>query len=223
MSSPPAAPVVLYGYWRSSCSYRVRLVLALKGVAYLTSPVHLLRGGGEQLGASYAAVNPSRSVPTLAIDGLLLHQSAAIAEYLEETRPAPPLLPRAPAARARVRALCGIIADAQPLGNLRVQLAVAALAGAEARTAWAARVCTEGLDAFERALVAGGAAGRYCEGDDVSLADVFLVPQLYNAARAKLDVARWPNIARIAQALQALPAFAEAHPARQPDAEAEAA
>jgi maleylacetoacetate isomerase len=234
MSSSPSDPE-LFSYWRSSCSYRVRIVLNLKGVRYSNTPVHLVRGGGEQLSAAHAARHPGALLPVLRIDGETLVQSPAICEYLEETRPSPALLPAAAAARARVRALCAAVAcDTQPLANLRVLKHVAAAAeaaapgaGDGARAAWARHWTAAGLDAVEgmlRGRAGDAAAGRYCEADAVSLADAFLLPQVYNAARFKLDVAaRWPTIARIAAALEALPAFADAHPSRQPDAEPDAA
>jgi len=219
----------LYGYWRSSCSYRVRIVLNLKKIAFATVPVHLVRN--EQLSPEHAARAPMRAVPALAIDGLVLSQSPAIAEYLDETRPEPPLLPRgagagAAAARARVRAVCAAICDIQPVGNLRVLRHVmgalppeaAREAREAARDAWSRKWIGEGLAGVE-ALVAA-TAGACCVGDDVTLADAFLVPQLYNAERAGLDVgAAFPTLARVAKHLAALPAFADAHPSRAPDAE----
>lgn len=239
-SDASSAEVTLFGYWRSSCSYRVRIALNLKCISYTLVPVHLVRGGGEQLAQEHRARHPGGLVPALRIDGLTLVQSPAICEYLEETRPsstngAVALLPSDPAARARVRALCAAVAcDTQPLANLRVLKYVAAGLGptastdaaAAARTDWARHWTSLGLDTVE-AMLAGregaAAAGRYCEGDAVSLADVFLVPQIYNAVRFNLDVSsRWPIISRITNALEALPAFANAHPARQPDAEPDA-
>ena len=235
--SAGAGGVELFGYWRSSCSYRVRIALNVKRVSYAQTAVHLVRGGGEQLSAAHRARHPGALLPVLCIDGLRLVQSPAIVEYLEETRPQPPLLPAAgrAAARARVRALCAAVAcDTQPLANLRVLKHVAAAAeaaapgaGDAARAAWARHWTAAGLDAVEgmlRGRAGDAAAGRYCEADAVSLADAFLLPQVYNAVRFKLDVAaRWPTIARIAAALEALPAFADAHPSRQPDAEPDAA
>ena len=222
------ATPLLHTYWRSSCSYRVRIILHLKRVAFDSAPVHLVRS--EQLAPAYALLNPLREVPTLEIDGLVLTQSLAIAEYLDETRAEPPLLPRgadAAAARARVRAICAALAcDVQPVGNLRVLRHVMAslpesATRAErdaAKDAWSVKWITAGLEGVE-ALVARG-AGRCCEGDEPTLADAFLVPQLYNAARVGIDVAaRFPTLARVAAHLEALPAFAAAHPARQPDAE----
>jgi len=221
-----SSPVTLHTYWRSSCSYRVRIILALKGVAYASAPVHLVKNGGEQHGDAYRALNPSRRVPTLEIDGLVLVQSSAIAEYLEEARPeAPRLLPAGAAARAHVRALCCAISnDTQPLGNLCVLQHVAALLPAEAtpearaaaRDAWARHWIALGFAAFE--ALAAPRAGRYCAGDEVTLADAFLAPQAYNAARVGLDMAPYPTIVRVLAELEKHPAFAAAHPAAQPDA-----
>ena len=225
-SSAAAASTVLHTYWRSSCSYRVRIALAYKGVAYASAPVHLVRGGGEQHAPAYAALNPSHRVPTLEIDGLTLVQSGAMIEYLEETRPEPALLPRDAAARAHVRALCACVSnDMQPLGNLAVLQHVAALlpadappeARAAARDAWGRHWVALGLAALE-ALMAPR-AGRYSVGDDFSMADVFLAPQAYNAARLGLDLAPYPTIQRVLAALEAHPAVQAAHPSAQPDAD----
>jgi maleylacetoacetate isomerase len=216
----------LHGYWRSSCSYRVRIVLALKGVPYATAPVHLVRGGGEQLGDAYRALNPTRRVPTLDIDGLTLIQSPAIIEYLEETRPEPALLPREAGARAAVRALCAVVGcDMQPLGNLCVLKRVAGALPegatpeerAAARDAWARHWITEGFVGLEALLARS--AGRFCVGDEVTLADAYLEPQGYNAARFGVDLAPFPTIARVLQNLAAHPAVRAAHPSAQPDAE----
>lgn len=234
-----AAPVRLHSYWRSSCSYRVRIALNLKGIPYEYVAVHLVKDGGQQFGAGYTALNPMAEVPTLELDGLVLTQSPAIVEYLEETRPQPcPLLPPAsePGARARVRALCALIAcDMQPVANLRVLKHVQALlppdapkeAKEAARDAWARTYIAKGFAAFEQLLTTptapGGppCAGRFCVGDAVTMADVFLLPQYYNAVRFGVDLAATcPTVVRIAAALGELPAFAAAHPSAQPDAEA---
>jgi maleylacetoacetate isomerase len=228
----------LYSYWRSSCSYRVRIALHLKGLPFATLPVHLVKDGGQQLTAEYAAINPMRAVPALAIDGALLTQSTAIIEYLEETRGAPafpPLLPADAPSRARVRELCAIIAnDVQPLGNLRVLKHVAALvdggagSGADAaavaaakeaaKGAWARQYMAAGFAAVEALLARS--AGTFAVGDAVTMADVFLAPQVYNAVRFKLDMAPYPTLVRVHAAAEGLPAFKAAHPSAQPDAEA---
>ena len=184
------------------------------------------RGGGEQFGAAFAAISPTRRVPALEIDGLTLVQSPAILEYLEETRPEPPLLPREAGARARVRALCALVGcDIQPLGNRAVLKRVAGALPegaspeerAAARDAWARHWIAEGFAALE-ALLANG-AGRFCVGDELTLADVFLEPQGYNAARFGVDLAPFPTIARVLRNLAEHPAVRAAHPAAQPDAE----
>jgi maleylacetoacetate isomerase len=230
MASPTSPDITLHTYWRSSCSYRVRLILALKGLAYASVPVHLLKEGGQQLQDGYAALNPMREVPTLLMDGLVLTQSSAIAEYLEEARPGlRPLLPplEQPGLRAHVRALCAIISnDMQPLGNLHVLKHVAATlqapdssaeALAAAKTAWARHFLARGFAGLEALLAQK--AGKFSVGDSVTLADVFLVPQCYNAVRFGLDLSAYPTVARVSAALAELPEFVAAHPAQQPDAE----
>lgn len=216
--------VELWSYWRSSCSYRVRIALNLKGLAFTTyHAVHLVKEGGKQFAPEYTTLNPSKAVPTLKIDGHVLTQSQAIIEYLEDTRPEPELLPRAAADRAAVRALVCIISnDTQPLGNLRVLKHVQSFYGSQAekeagRDEWARKYMAIGFDAFEAALAK--TAGKFCFGDAITMADVFLVPQVYNAIRFKLDMTPYPTIARIAAALEAHPAFVAAHPSKQPDAE----
>lgn len=219
-ASAPATPV-LYSYWRSSCSWRVRLALELKGIEFEYRAVNLIKDGGEQLKPEYASLNPMKEVPTLVIDGATLTQSLAIVEYLEEARPETPLLPRDPLARAHVRALCAIVAaDTQPVQNLRVLGYFAShLDPAERdakKTAWAKHWIENGLRGFEE--LAAPRAGRYCLGDEVTLADVFLVPQIYNAQRFGVDLEPFPTIRRVCDALADLPAFQRAHPSKQPDA-----
>lgn len=225
MTTPAPPTVTLHGYWRSSCSYRVRIALALKGIAYETRAVHLVKS--EQLGDAYAALNPMREVPTLEIDGLVLTQSNAILEYLEETRrDSHPLLPGDAAARAAVRAVCAAVAtDIQPLGNLRVLRHVMTCAPPEAskedreraKDAWSVKWITSGFEGLEGLLARCG-AGTCCVGDQPTLADAFLIPQVYNAERVGIDLAAFPTIQRIAAHCATLPAFAAAHPAAQPDA-----
>jgi len=224
-ASPADAAVTLYSYWRSSCSYRVRMVLALKGIAYEYKAVHLVKDGGQQLQDEYAALNPMREVPTLAIDGLILTQSTAIVEYLEDTRPEPALLPADAAGRAVVRAVCNIIAnDIQPVANLRVLQHVGTLVAGDdkaaaqaARSSWAKHFITSGFRGLEQLLA--GVAGKYCVGDAVTLADAFLLPQVYNAVRFGVGMAAFPVISRVAAAVEVLPAAKTAHPSAQPDAE----
>jgi maleylacetoacetate isomerase len=213
--------VKLYDYFRSSAAYRVRIALNLKGVAPERAFVHLRHGA--QRDAGYLDLNPEGLVPLLvADDGTALTQSLAIIEWLEETRPSPPLLPAAPLERARVRALALAIAcDIHPLNNLRVLKYLAGTLGADdtVRDAWYAHWCAVGLQALEARLAREPATGRCCHGDTPTLADVCLVPQLANARRVDLDLAPFPTLLRIEDACLALPAFAAAAPSRQPDAE----
>jgi maleylacetoacetate isomerase len=211
----------LYDYFRSSAAYRVRIALNLKGVAPQRAFVHLRRGA--QHDAGYLAINPQGLVPLLVTDdGAVLTQSLAIIEWLDETHPAPPLLPGTPVERARVRALALAIAcDIHPLNNLRVLKYLTGALGATeaARDGWYAHWCDVGLRALEVRLAREPATGRYCHGDAPTLADVCLVPQLANARRVDLDLAQYPTLLRIEAACVALPAFADAAPTRQPDAE----
>jgi maleylacetoacetate isomerase len=203
---------VLFDYWRSSASYRVRIALNLKGIAYRAVPVNLLAGAHRS--PEHRARNPQGALPVLDIDGLRLTQSLAIVEYLDDTRPEPPLLPSEPAGRARVRALAHVVAmEIHPICNLSVADRIAELGGDAARLAWMREHIDRGLTAFE-ALLARPGTGRFCHGDAPGLADCCLVPQLYNARRWQLDPATWRTIARIEAACAELPAFAAAHPDR---------
>jgi maleylacetoacetate isomerase len=201
--------VVLQDYWRSSSAYRVRMGLNLAGIAYRAVPVDL--AAGAQTAAAYLSVNPQALVPVLDIDGLRLTQSLAILEYLEETR-APGFLPADPAGRARVRALAMAVAmDIQPVCNLRVaRRAVAAAGGALEMKGWMQPWIAAGLAAVE-AMLDGG---PFCHGARVTLADLCLLPQVYNALRWEVDLTPLPRIRGIAAALDALPAIAAAHPDR---------
>lgn len=213
----------LYTYFRSSAAYRVRIALNLKGLAYEAVPVHLLRGGGEQLQPAYRAVNPAAMLPALEDDsGAALTQSLAIIEYLDEIHPAVPLLPPGPRGRARVRALALTVAcDIHPLGNLRVlkYLVHELKAPDDAKAAWSRHWITEGFDALETMLAASPDTGRFCHGDTPTLADCCLVPQVFNALRFEVDMARFPTISRIHAACSELEAFSAAHPSKQPDSE----
>jgi maleylpyruvate isomerase len=212
----------LYTYFRSSAAYRVRIALNLKGLPYEAVPVHLVKGGGEQLKDDYRAVNPSALVPTLQEEGATITQSMAILEYLEETHPEAPLLPSAPLDRARVRALAQMIAcDIHPVNNLRVlrYLVRTLKISDDAKDEWYRHWVNEGFAALEVHLAGDSAPGRFCHGDAPTMADCFLVPQVYNAARFDIDMTPYPRIASIDAACAALPAFAAAHPARQPDSE----
>jgi maleylacetoacetate isomerase len=211
-SSDEQGTPVLFDYWRSSASYRVRIALTLKGLPYRAVPVNLLTG--RHRATDHLARNPQGAVPVLDIDGLRLTQSLAIIEYLDETRPEPPLLSVDPAGRARARALAHVIAmDIHPICNLSVANRVASLGGDAARRDWMREHIDRGLTAFEALLVLPG-TGRFCHGDAPGLADCCLVPQLYNARRWGLDPSAWPTIARVEAACAEIPAFARAHPDR---------
>jgi maleylpyruvate isomerase len=208
-----------HGYFRSGTSHRVRIALNLKGLAYETVPVHLLRG--EQQAPAYLARNPQGLVPTLEDESVVLTQSLAIIEYLDERWPKPPLLPSDPVARARVRALALAIAcDIHPLNNLRVLLHLKGLGlDRAARDAWCRHWIGVGFVALERRLAGEAETGRFCHGDAPTLADVCLVPQVVSAERFSLDLAPYPTIRRIHAACMTLDPFVAAMPARQPDAE----
>ncbi|MCA1245107.1 maleylacetoacetate isomerase [Massilia sp. MS-15] len=212
----------LYTYFRSSAAYRVRIALNLKGLDYEAVPVHLLRDGGQQLGADYLAVNPSGLVPALQDDGLVLSQSMAILEYLDEVYPVAPLLPKDALGRARVRELAQIVAcDIHPINNLRVLRYLVKQLGQseEVKTDWYRHWVIEGLRSLEAHLARNPGTGAFCHGDTPTMADCFLVPQVFNAKRFDIDVAAYPTIARIDALCADLPAFQAAHPSRQPDAE----
>lgn len=208
---------ILYSYFRSSCSWRVRIALALKGIDYETVPINLTKDGGQQFSAEFQTLNPMKQVPALKIDGITIGQSLAIIEYLEETRPAPPrLLPQDPKKRASVRMISDLIAGGiQPLQNLSVLKQV----GPENQLPWAQKAISFGFNALEQILQ--NTAGNFCVGDEVSMADLCLVPQVANAERFKVDLGPFPTISRINKTLLALEAFQVSHPCRQPDTPAE--
>ncbi len=208
----------LHGYFRSSAAYRVRIALNLKGLGVTHVPHHLRKG--EQRDAGYLTLNPQGLVPTLTLDdGTQLTQSLAIIEWLDETHPEPPLLPADPLRRARVRAFAQAIAcDIHPVQNLKVLTRLRAQgATADDVTAWAAWINAEGLAACER--LAADEPGPFCFGAAPTLADLCLVPQLANARRFGVDVATFPRLLVADTAARALPAFADAAPERQSDAE----
>jgi maleylacetoacetate isomerase len=210
----------LYGYFRSSAAFRVRIALNLKRLDYDSAFIHLRRG--DQAKLEFLGVNPQGLVPALEIDGLLLMQSLPIIEYLDETHPEPPLLPSTPADRARVRALAAIVAcDIHPINNLRVLRYLHRPLGHDEQAIenWYNHWIVSGFDAIERLLADDRRTGAFCHGDTPGLADIALVPQVYNAHRYPLDLSAYPTIMRVYENCQARDAFAAAHPDRQPDRE----
>ncbi|WP_314372543.1 maleylacetoacetate isomerase [Sphingomonas paucimobilis] len=207
---------LLHGYFRSTASYRVRIALNLKGIAYRDAFHHLRKG--EQNAPAYRAINPQGLLPVLEIDDSVLTQSLAICEYLDETHPEPALLPADPVRRARVRAFAQAIAcDIHPVQNLKVLARLRALGLDEVQVIdWARAVIDDGLAAC--ASLIAGEEGPYCFGPAVSLADLCLVPQLVNARRFGVDL-RWPRLLGIEAACLELDAFRRAAPEAQPDAE----
>ena len=209
--------MILHGYWRSGTSYRTRIALNLKGVEYRQAALDLRTGA--QKSEAYLRLNPQGLVPALETDdGLVLTQSPAILEWLEETHPEPPLLPRDAAGRAQVRAMAAVIGcDIHPLNNLRVLKAVRGLGADQAGVdAWAGQWIIDGFTALEALVVRHGEG--WCFGGAPTLADCCLVPQLYNAHRFAVDLSPYPTLQRIEQACLALPAFDAARPENQPDA-----
>ena len=212
--------MILHGYWRSSAAYRVRIGLELKGLAYDQAPRDLRRD--EQKTAAYHALNPQELVPALQVGDRVLTQSPAILEWLEETHPAPPLLPRGADDRALVRAMAALIAcDIHPLNNLRVLKSLRGDFGADqaAVDAWAGRWIRPGFEALETTVGAGGGNGGWCFGDAPTLADAYLVPQIYSARRLGVALDASPRLLAIEVHALAHPAFQRAHPDRQPDAD----
>ena len=209
----------IYSYWRSSASWRVRIALAYKGVDYEYRAVHLVRDGGEQHSDAYRAKNPMELVPTLEIDGHTLSESLSILRYLEDTRPTPRLVPEDPYLAARAWQIAEYVnAGIQPLQNLRVMLELGASfdASKAQQRAWSRDWIARGFAAVEQMIAEVG--GRCAVGDDPTVADVCLVPQVYNARRFEVDLGPFPNITRIDAHLAALPAFQAARPENQPDA-----
>ena len=220
----------LYTYWRSSAAYRVRIALNLKGLGFESIPKHLVRDGGEQRKPDYLAINPQGLVPALVDDGFVIPQSLAICEYLEEIHPEPQLLPGSARDRATVRGMALAIAcDVHPLNNLPIQKYLRTEFGADeaAVKRWVAHWITRGFTALERWV--GSAtlsqastvppSPQFCYGAHATLADVCLVPQMYNARRFDVDTASFPRLVAISRHLESLPAFAAARPDVQPDAE----
>jgi len=204
--------IVLHNYFRSSASWRVRIGLALKGIKYEYRSVSLIQDGGEQHKDDFVAISPMHQVPVLEVDGVFLTQSLPILEYLEETHPTGvSLFPKDPIKRAQSRAIAEIInSGIQPLQNLSVLNALT-----QDKGEWAKRVIAQGFVALEKALQQ--TSGKCCVGDEISIADLCLVPQVFNAIRFKVDLTSYPLITKINAFLETQPAFAAAHPKQQPD------
>ena len=211
----------LYDFANSSAGYRVRIAMNLKGIVFERTSIHLVKDGGQQHSAAYKAVNPQELVPALEADGHTIGQSLAIIEYLDETHPTPPLLPRYPIERARVRQIAYVIAcDIHPVNNLRLrQYLSGTLSASQAQVdGWYAHWITIGFQALETLLSGSIETGRFCHGDAPTLADICLVPQMANAYRFKVPVDTFPTLVRIDKTCRELPAFAAAAPEKQPDA-----
>ena len=208
-----------YTYFRSSAAYRVRIALNLKGITTEQISIHLTKDGGKQHSPEYRAINPQRRVPSLTLDnGTILMQSPAILEYLDEVHPNPPLLPKDPVARAKVRAFAAVIGcDIHPLNNLAPLQYLRRVLKQEqpAIDAWYHHWIIEGFTALETTIE----LGPYCFGKEVTLADIYLVPQMYNARRLKTPLDAFPKLVAADAALMQLPVFDKARPENQPDAE----
>lgn len=210
----------LYGYFRSSAAYRVRIALNLKGLGYDQTFIHLRKG--DQRSATYLQVNRQGLVPALVDGDLVLGQSMAICEYLEETHPTPALLPKDPPGRARVRAIALAVAcEIHPINNLRVLSYLGDSLGQDeaARDRWYKHWIAEGFVGLEAMLADSPATGKFCHGDAPTLADCFLAPQVANARRFNCDLSPYPTIQRIDNACNTLKAFQDAAPQNQPDRE----
>ncbi|HJQ60953.1 MAG TPA: maleylacetoacetate isomerase [Vineibacter sp.] len=211
----------LYGYFRSSAAFRVRIALNLKGVKPELAFIHLRRD--EQTAPAYTRINPQQIIPALVLDdGTAFGQSLAILEYLEETHPEPPILPKDPAGRARVRSLAMIPAcEIHPIQNLRVLNYIGANYGQDeaGRQAWGRHWIDVGFTAYEASVAGHPKTGRFSHGDSPTVADMCLVPQVFNARRFGNDLSKYPTLMRIFDTCMALPAFDQAQPSKQPDAE----
>jgi maleylacetoacetate isomerase len=216
----------LYNYFRSSASFRVRIAMNLKGLPFDYRAIHLVRHGGEQRSAEFLALNPDGLVPVFIDDSrdppVTLTQSLAIIEYLDELHPEPPLLPREAIERARVRALSlGIACEIHPVNNLRVLRYLTQVLKVDdaAKNAWYRHWVESGMLALEQQLVASPMTGTYCHGESPTLADLTLVPQVFNGQRFDCDFSAMPTVMRIFDACMQLDAFKRAVPSAQPDAE----
>jgi len=213
--------LVLYSYWRSSAAYRVRIALNYLELEHGIRPVHLVRDGGEQHQQEYRDLNPQGLVPTLVDGDVILTQSLAILEYLAEKHPSPALLPADAATRARARQIAALICtDIHPLNNLRVlqYLENNFHADQATRDEWYRHWITEGFNALEQLIKQSHGGGPYCLGSNLGIADICLVPQIYNAHRYKLPLDPWPTLAAVEEACLALDAFDKARPEKQSDA-----
>lgn len=211
----PEEKIKLYSYWRSSCSWRVRIALAYKGIPYEYKAINIAQG--EQFSEDFKKVNSFCSVPVLVDNGFVVSESNAILEYLEEKYPEPSLFPADIKKKARVRQVVNhIVAAIQPLQNLAVLKRVAANLGSDESLKWAKHFIENGFNGLEKLLV--GETGKYCFGDDFTMADVVLVPQCGNAARFQVDMTQFPLLKRICEAASGLPCVEEASPKNQPDA-----
>jgi len=204
----------LYSYWRSSCSWRVRIALNLADMEVDQEAIHLVKNGGEQHGEDYKQQNPMEQVPTLVIDDLVLTQSVAIMEYINDIKPQSKILPDDNQQRAKVRMITEIISSGiQPIQNLAVMQKLSS--EQSERMAWSKHWITKGFEALEKVL--STTAGECCVGDSVSMADCCLVPQVYNANRFSVDMSQFPTISRLEQSLSKRPEFKAAHPTQQND------
>lgn len=212
--------ITLYGYWRSSAAYRVRIALNLKALNYEQTSVHLVKNGGEQNQEEYQQLNPAKLVPTLIDNDFSLTQSLAIIEYLEDKYPKISLYPDDICQKAIARALAlDIACDVHPLNNLRVlqYLENVLTTGSDAKTTWYHYWVHQGFKAFETQLQK--TSGKFCVGDTISMADVYLIPQVYNADRFSIDLSTYPLIVSIAERCNQHKAFIDALPENQPDAQ----
>lgn len=216
--------MILHGYFRSSASYRVRIALNLKGIAYEQASIHLVKNGGEQFSKEFQLLNPEGLVPALVDqdEGMALSQSLAIMEYLEEQYPQVALLPKKAIDRAYVRSIAlSIACDIHPVNNLRVlkQLVTSFSATDEQKTAWYQHWCLLGLGAIEKRLEKDARRGDFCFGDTPTIADCCLIPQIFNAQRFNCDLSNMPILMGINQKCLSLEAFIKAAPMNQADAE----
>ncbi|MBA6341715.1 maleylacetoacetate isomerase [Colwellia sp. MB02u-10] len=210
----------LYGYWRSSAAYRVRIAMHLKGLVFESVPVHLVKDGGEQHKKAYTELNSTRLVPTLIDEDVILHQSIAIVEYLDDKYPSVAIYPENIVAKAKVKALAlDVACEMHPVNNLRVQQYLVnhfSLPESD-KLIWSHHWMNVGFLAVEQQLKVN--SGKYCFGDNITMADICLVPQVYNAYRFNLDMSEFPNICRVAENCNQHAAFIAALPENQADAQ----